>query len=94
MFIEIITVDQSLINQVAPNFGFGMFIIIRSVLCLVFLHQIFWKQVSRYRNNGIVSTASERITLFATAGYVFDLDYNLKLKAICSSKTTGCTTFS
>jgi type IX secretion system PorP/SprF family membrane protein len=88
---EIITVDpdplNTPINQVAPNFGLGLF----------YYQERFYVGVSapniletRYldRSNGIVSTASERIHYFATAGYVFDLDYNLKLKPSALVKAT------
>lgn len=88
---EIITVDpdplNTPINQVAPNFGLGLF----------YYKERFYVGVSapniletRYldRSNGIVSTASERIHYFATAGYVFDLDYNLKLKPSALVKAT------
>ncbi|NRT11586.1 type IX secretion system membrane protein PorP/SprF [Flavobacterium sp. 14A] len=88
---EIITVDpdplNTPINQIAPNFGLG----------LLYYKERFYLGVSapniletRYldKSNGIVSTASERIHYFATAGYVFDLDYNLKLKPSALVKAT------
>lgn len=88
---EIITVDpdplNTPINQVAPNFGLGLFYYKERFYVGVSVPNIL---ETRYldRSNGIVSTASERIHYFATAGYVFDLDYNLKLKPSALVKAT------
>lgn len=88
---EVITVDpdplNTAISQIAPNFGAG----------LMFYNERFYAGISapnfletRYLDtkNGIVSTASEKMHYFLTTGYVFDLDYNLKLKPSAMVKAT------
>lgn len=80
---ELITIDPDPLNTpvslIAPNFGVGA----------LFYNDHFYAGLSipnfietRYLNNtnGIVSTASEKMHYFFTTGYVFDIDYNLKLK--------------
>jgi len=76
------------INETSPNFGAG----------LMYYNNRFYAGLSApnfletrhlEKEAGIVSTASERMHYFLTAGYVFDVADNLKLKPSTMIKATS-----
>jgi len=76
------------INETSPNFGAG----------LMYYNNRFYAGLSApnfletrhlEKEAGIISTASERMHYFLTAGYVFDVADNLKLKPSTMIKATS-----
>lgn len=80
--LDLIDPDDPLnvpVSQKSPNIGVGMFYYTDNYYIGLSAPNIL-KTRHLERGNGIVSTASETMHVFLTAGYVFELGYDTKLK--------------
>lgn len=75
------------VNQASPNFGAGMYYYTDKYYVGLSAPN-FLKTRHLENDNGYVSTASEKMHYFLTAGYVFDLGENVKLKPSTMIKAT------
>lgn len=75
------------IHQTSPNFGAGVYYYTNKFYVGLSAPN-FLETEHLEKEGGVVSTASEKMHYFATAGYVFDIADNLKLKPSTMLKAT------
>jgi type IX secretion system PorP/SprF family membrane protein len=75
------------IHQTSPNFGAGIYYYTNKFYIGLSAPN-FLETEHLEKEGGVVSTASEKMHYFATAGYVFDIADNLKLKPSTMIKAT------
>lgn len=90
-YLDLIDPDDPLnepVHEASPNVGAGIYYYTNKYY-IGFSAPNFMKTRHLESGDGYVSTASEQMHYFLTAGYVFDLGENIKLKPSTMIKATG-----